>query len=374
MILAEAEKYADQNKRATCRARSWACLEDSCSAFYDLDDGNATSSQCLNNISVAAGICPIITECNNIIPGFRNGIADDLGVLRIRFCQNDVYKCLQEKCGPNYTAPECVGKRTSDILALCPQQLFPACRGQAQFDIIISSAILQIDYSMLTGCINYFSEHLGRVCGLDMTCLPDVAGISTVQTVAQATAMMTPPTGGGQPEYAVLADATVDEFFGQFEKDITVKQCARIGRNVFNEAKMIARIGAENRVFRALTIKLAELSRKEDTEAARKNCDKIKSSDSQVTSVVFEPSLRNCRVCRVEKVCQEGGETQAAAIAKGIAGGVSAGGGLGTMVTPGWGSVIGAGVGAIGGLAYGLSAGGTKEFCQELPVCEDYAL
>ena len=108
---------------------------------------------------------PIITECDEMIPGFQSVINDKLGFLQTKFCENDVDKCLQDKCGVDFTKPECVGKKPYEIAALCPQDMFPSCKTADQFDIIVQSAILQMDYQMLRGCVNYFGEQLGKVCG-----------------------------------------------------------------------------------------------------------------------------------------------------------------------------------------------------------------
>ena len=100
--------------------------------------------------------------------------------------------------------------------------------------------------------------------------------------------------------------------------------------------------------------------------------DKSSKNYSYIKSVSFEPSLRNCHVCRVQQVCEVGGETKMAAAMKGAAGGLSAGAAAGTMVTPGWGTAIGAIVGAVGGgLLTGLGSSGQQEFCQEIESCED---
>lgn len=369
VVLTEAAKYADTNRRATCRARTWACLEDSCGTGYST--GSSTSSQCLNNVNVAAGICPVINECNDIIPGFKSGITSELGYLRVRFCQNDFDKCLQEKCGANYTAPECVGKSTKEIVALCPQEMFPSCKDQDQFDVIVSAALLEMDYQSLQGCVNYFADALGRVCGMDMSCLPNDTRIESAKTLADAESLLAMSAETGKPIYAVNADAAVDVFFKQFEKDVTVKSCAKVGKNVFNQAKMLAYIGAENRAYRALSTKITELARNADIDAARNACNMMKTNDDSVISVNFEPDLRNCHICRKQTVCEEGGESKSAAGLKGAAGGLAAGASVGTMVTPGWGTAIGAVVGGVGGLFGGRSAGGIKEFCQDLTVCED---
>ncbi len=376
-ILVDAAKYADKYRRQTCLAQIQVCLEDGCST--------GTNSACLTDVNVAAGVCPIIDECNAIIPGLKSVVNDKLGYLRTQFCQNDVDACLRDKCGENFTAPECVGKKTSEIIAMCPQTMFPSCKNETQFDIIVSAAVLQMDYQMLQGCVNYFGEQLGKVCGTDMACLPTddvVAGLMEI-----------PDSEQGMADLRVTvrdnSKAAVNEFFKQFEKDITVSACVdakkpagrkNLGENVFNTAKLIAEIGAENRAMRELEAKIAELSRQQDIEEAEANCyatykvetpDKSSKNYSYVRSVAFEPSLRNCHVCRMQQVCEKGGESKGAAGLKGAAGGLSAGAAAGTMVMPGWGTAIGGVIGAVGGLFAGRSGAGEQEFCQEIESCED---
>ena len=376
-ILVDAAKYADKNQRLTCMARIQACLEDGCAT--------ETNSACLTDVNVAAGICPVIDECEAKIPGIKAAVNDKLGYLRTQFCQNDVDKCLQDKCGENFTAPECLGKKTSEIAAMCPQSMFPSCKNETQFDIILSATLMQMDYQMLQGCLNYFSEQLGRVCGTDMSCLP------TDTTVASLVSIPEDEQGLAQLRVTVRDNSknAVDEFFKQFEKDRTVAACAdskkptgraKLGDSVFNTAKLIAEVGAENRAMRELEDKIAEISRQQDLEKAEKNClttykvetpDKSTKNYSYIRSVSFEPQLRNCHVCRMQQVCEVGGESKGTAGLKGMAGGLSAGAAAGTMVTPGWGTAIGGAIGAIGGLFGGRSAGGKQEFCQEIESCED---
>ena len=386
-ILAEAAKYADKYRRQTCRAQTMLCLENGCSVSVDSD--SATASACLTNINVATGICPIIQECDELVPGFKNGIKDDLASLRLRFCQNDVDACLREKCGQNFTAPECLGKQPREIAELCPQGMFPSCKNEKQFDIIVSAIMLQMDYQLMQGCINYFSDLLGRSCGTDMACLPSDATVAAMTEIPETEEMI-----DFRATVRQNARDEVDKFFKQFENDRTVAQCAsaqmpagaraQVGENVFTSAKIIANIGAEQRAMRELDLKIAELSRQQDVEQAEKNCyeknpvekpDASKKEGDQnysyVRSVHFEPSLRNCRICKVQRVCEVGGESKAAAGLKAAAGGLAAGASAGTMVSPGWGTAIGGVIGAVGaGLGAGLSAG-EKEFCQELEVCED---
>lgn len=376
-ILVEAAKYADKNARATCLARIQACLEDGCST--------STNSACLTDVNVAAGICPIIDECNTMIPGIKSVVNDKLGYLRTQFCQNDVDKCLRDKCGENFTAPECIGKKTSEITAMCPQSMFPSCKNESQFNIILQAALLQMDYQMLQGCLNYFGEELGKVCGTDMACLPSDDTVQALTTI--------PDTEEGLAALRVTvrdnSKKAVDTFFKQFEKDMTVAACAdakkpagrnSLGTSVFNSAKLVAEIGAENRAMRELESKIAELSRKQDLAAAKKNCettykpetpDKSDKNYSYIRSVTFEPDLRNCHVCRMQQVCETGGESKGAAGLKGLAGGLSAGASMGTMVSPGWGTAIGGVVGGLGGFLAGHSSGGEKDFCQEIESCED---
>ena len=377
MILVEAAKYADRNARATCLARIQLCLEDSCST--------ETNSACLTDVKVAAGICPVITECEAMIPGIQAVVNDKLGYLRTQFCQNDIDACLRDRCGENFTAPECVGKSAREIAEMCPQDMFPSCKNETQFDIIVQAALLQMDYQMLQGCLNYFGEQLGAVCGTDMSCLPmDTLTASLVEIPEDQ-------EGLAELRETVRAntEAAVDEFFEQFEQDKTVAACQdsqkpagqkSLGDSVFNSAKMIAQIGAENRAMRQLEDKIAELSRQQDLEEAEQNCyntyqveepDKSSKNYSYIRSVSFEPSLRNCHVCRMQQVCETGGQSKGAAGVQGLAGGLAAGASAGTMVSPGWGTAIGAVVGGVGGFLAGRSAGGQEDFCQEIESCED---
>ncbi len=376
-ILADAAKYADQNRRKTCFARIQVCLEDGCST--------GTNPACLTDVNVAAGVCPVIDECEEMIPGIKASVNDKLGYLQTQFCQNDIDKCLRDKCGENFNGPECLGKKPTEIAALCPQGMYPSCKNASQFSIIVQAVLLQMDYQMLQGCVNYFGQELGKVCGTDMSCLPlddKIAGLDTVPETEQEMVQLRTMVRDN-------AQHAVDEFFVQFEKDQTVAACSdakkpsgrnKLGTNVFNSAKLVAQISAENRAMRELESKIAELSRNQDIETARKNCettyapetpDKSSKNYSYIRSASFEPSLRNCHVCRMQQVCETGGESKATAGLKGLAGGAAAGASAGTMVMPGWGTAIGGVVGAVGGLFAGRSAGGKEEFCQEIESCED---
>lgn len=382
-ILQEAEKYADKNRRATCLAKAQNCLEEGCST--------STNAECLTNVNVAAGICPIITECDEMIPGFQSVINDKLGYLRTRFCENDVDKCLQDKCGIDFTKAECVGKKPYEIAALCQQTMFPSCKNAEHFDVIVQSAILQMDYQMLAGCVNYFSEQLGKVCGTDMACLPIVTSVESLTKL--------PNTDKGLTDLRekVIADsdAAVEAFFAKFEQDKTVAACAdsqsggankkvkgkdSLGTNVFNAARLLAKMSAEQRNLRELDSKIAELTRKQGLEEAKKVClttykaespDKSKSNYTYIKSVSFEPDLRNCHVCHMQQVCEEGGESKASSALKSAAGGLAAGASAGTMINAGWGTAIGGVVGAVGAGAMGFMSGGKKDFCQEIESCED---
>jgi len=392
-ILVEAEKYADKYARQTCLARIQACLEDNCST--------ATNSACLTDIKVAEGICPVITECENLVPGTRASTKADLGYLRTQFCQNDVDKCLQDKCGQNFTAPECLGKKVSEIAELCPQSMFPSCRNETQFDIILSSVLMQMDYRLMQNCLNYFSEQLGRVCGTDMSCIPVSELLAVKNTSGQYVSMaewvdLKSPEGKKlQADVYDAAQKAVDNFFADFEKDLNVSACkdtygsSKIkikGRNslienVYTSAKSIAYQSAKNRADRELVSLMNRLKMEKDTDLNQRYClkkyqEESKPSDtdgsySYIRSVSYEPALSNCHICRMQRVCEVGGENKKTSGAKGAAGGVSAGAAVGTMVAPGWGTAIGAVVGGVGGLIVGRSIGDEKEFCQEIESCED---
>ena len=382
MILADAAVYSDKNMRLTCLAQIQSCLEEGCST--------STNSACLTNVNVAAGVCPIITECEAKIPGIRSAINDKLAELRTRFCQNDVDKCLQDKCGVNYSAPQCLGKNTSEIVALCPQDMFASCKNEQFYDTIVSSALLQMDYQMVQGCINYYGDTLGRVCGTDMNCLAKsdiVASLKNLPKNEQGLADL-------RANVRAESKAAVTEFFKRFDTDQTVTACRSavqpsgsgrksLNDSVFTVAKMIAEIGAENRYLSDLESRLAELSREQDVDAARNNCLTIykvekkptnvdeSASYSYIRSVSFEPSLRNCHVCRMQRVCEVGGESKWTSALKSASGGIVSGASMGTMVNAGWGTLIGAGVGGVGAGVLGAMSGGKENFCQEIESCED---
>ncbi len=382
MILADAAVYSDKHMRLTCLAQIQSCLEDGCST--------STNSACLTNVNVAAGVCPIITECEAKIPGIRSAINDKLGEMRTRFCQNDVDKCLQDKCGVNYTAPECVGKNTTDIIAMCPQDMFASCKNEPYYDTIVSAALLQMDYQMLQGCINYYSETLGRVCGADMNCLAKSDIVQSLQKLPKTEQGLTDLRSRVKAE----SKAAVANLFKQLDTEATIAACRSAqqptgsGRRSLKDsvsvtARMIAEISAENRYLADLESRVSELSREQDVEEARNNCLTIykvekKPTDveesagySYIRSVSFEPSLRNCHVCRMQRVCEIGGESEWTSALKGAAGGLTSGASMGTMINAGWGTAIGAGVGVLGMGALGYASGGKENFCQEIESCED---
>lgn len=385
-ILAEAEKYAEKNERATCLAKIQNCLEEGCST--------STETACLTDVKVAAGVCPIITECNEKIPGLQTVINDKLGYLQTKFCENDVDSCLKDKCGTDFTKPECVGKNANAIATdLCPQSMFPSCKNAAQFDVIVNSAMLHMDYQLLTGCINQFSEKLTAVCGTDMACLPVNKLLPTVDKWVDLN------TAEGKKllaEAETLSETAVEEFFKDFEKDLTLSACQDVygksstkikGRNSVNDsvnmtAKMVARLNAKARADRELASVMDDLRIKEEKnrnaqycmkkyKAEKKPNDADSKNYSYIRSASYEPDLRNCHVCRVQQVCETGGESGWTSALKSASGGLAAGASAGTMVSPGWGTVIGGAIGAVGAGVMGGLSGGKEEFCQELESCED---
>lgn len=381
-VLAEATKYAESKVGEICKAKVTNCLEEACST--------STDSMCLSNVDLAAEMCPVIKDCDAKIVGFADSIKDRLAEMRVKFCENDIDKCLQDKCGVDFTKPECVGKQPYEIAALCPQSMFVSCKSETHYDIIVQSAILQMDYKMLQGCVNYFGEKLAETCGTDMKCLPED------ETVASLKSLPTTEEGLVNLRTKVITgtDAAVDEFFKRFEQDKTVAACAdsqsipskkikgrnSLGDNVFLTAKMLAKMSAEQRNLRALDVRIAELMKEQSTEAARQTClsaykvekpNESKSNYSYIKSVSFEPDLRNCHVCRVQQVCETGGESKASSALKAAGGGLAAGASVGTMANAGWGTLIGSVVGTAGGALGGFFAGGKKKYCQEVESCED---
>ena len=156
--------------------------------------------------------------------------------------------------------------------------MFPSCKTAVQFDIIVQSAILQMDYQMLQGCVNYFGEQLGKVCGTDMACLPIVTSVESLSNIPEDDEEMDTFLSDLRKKVIKDSDASVEEFFTQFENDKTVAACSdsqsvsnkklkgknALGVSVFNTAKLLAKMSAENRNLRELDSRIAELSRKKD--------------------------------------------------------------------------------------------------------------
>lgn len=382
-VLKEAEKYADKYKRQTCLAQIQNCLEEGCST--------TTNTECLSDFNVAAGVCPIITECDAMIPGLQTVVNDKLGYLRTKFCENDIDKCLQDKCGVDFTKAECVGKSAFEISKLCPQTMFPSCKNAEHYNIIVQSVLLQMDYQMMQGCINYFDEQLSKVCGTDMACLPIVSSATSFVSAPKTEKERNELTA----RIVADSDASVEEFFKQFEQEKTVVACSdtqsipakkvkgkqSLGVSVFNTAKLLAKMSAENRNLREMDSRIAELARKEDIETARQTClttykpetpKDSKTNYSYIHTVSFESDLRNCHVCRIQQVCEEGGESKMATAAKYAGAGGSMVGSAGATINPIWGTLIGGVVGAVGVGALGYAtADGKQQYCQEIESCED---
>ena len=106
-VLKDAEIYSDRYFRQTCLAQIQVCLEDNCAT--------ATNSACLSDVNVAAGICPIIGECEEKIPGIQTVVNDKLGYLRTRFCQNDVDSCLREMVECDHKLQEIMNKTAFEL-------------------------------------------------------------------------------------------------------------------------------------------------------------------------------------------------------------------------------------------------------------------
>lgn len=349
-ILTEANKYADENKRLTCFAKIESCLETGCTP--------STNSACLNDVSVAKNVCPIISECEKIIPGIADAMESKLGYLRIRFCQQEAESCFKDKCGSEYTNPECVGKSGAELEKLCPQKSLVSCNGISNYASIRSAVFLKLDYQLLQGCVNYFSSKLSDSCGLDMSCITD-------NSVDKLTSI------DEKFDYEAKAKKLVDEFFRKFEKDSTIDSCeGKVGSYVFETAKFLAQNQVQQNLFNAYTKKIASLVKQAKVEDAQKACNKFK-NEYGVKTVNFDEYTRLCQITRVQADCKAGGQTMLSGILKGNVAGSVGGAGLGTSISPGWGTLIGAGVGGtVGAVAGGLTSK-QIDYCTEVPVKQE---
>ena len=382
VVLAQAAEYERTNKPLLCRSKIRACLEEGCST--------STNAMCLTDINVAAGICPIIDDCDALVPGLKEAYKDELASLRINFCQNDVTKCMQDKCGTDFTAPECVGKKVSELAKMCPQSMFSSCKGINQFDAITSAIALRVDYQLLNGCMNFVEEYLGNSgCGTEMNCIAEDPHITSLTEI---------PENEAEFKAVLIADAEAasDKFFDTMEKEsVTAANCVASRQptgkksysgTIFGEVRMMGRIAAVKRMERLYNAKVDEISRNQSVEQARARCDAIyaeavannspqdrseNQEGSWTTGYSFEPDLRNCQLTRWEKVCETGGESKAAGITKGVAGGAALGVGAGSALGP-WGALGGLVVGGAGGAIAGAKTSGEQTICHEVgPIYED---
>ena len=77
LVLAQAVEFERTNKPLMCRSRIRACLENGCST--------TTDDMCLTDINVAAGICPVINDCDALVPGLKDAYKDELGSAARKF-------------------------------------------------------------------------------------------------------------------------------------------------------------------------------------------------------------------------------------------------------------------------------------------------
>ena len=375
-VLDRATAINADNLLATCNAKTQNCLEERCSASTDV--------LCLNDIEVAAGICPIIGECDDAIGGkgtsaFKTLWKNKLASLRITFCQNDVAKCMQEKCGINYDAPQCTGQGANTIANLCPQKLFFSCNqvGTDVYTTLMNAVKLNLNYQQLENCVNYYADLMGRTCGMDMACL------ASSQTVMTYKRLQTGDEFADIEQQVVdEAEGAVEKFFKTMDKDATVKACNSVNGNsdaVAGATKFVAKERAKARYLAELEAQQLKLVRKASIKEAQKDCYSRFAVESRpsgegsyiyISSVSFEPSLRNCHVCRKQRVCATGGKSKESGALEGAIGGVGAGASTGAMAGP-WGAIILGAVGGIAGGVMGANATGEKTSCQEIESCED---
>ncbi len=414
VIFADAQKFATNYRRQNCISRMKMCLEDNCAV--------SSNASCLTNQDAAFEVCKIESVCDLdssetgddysiLTSAVKIAMGDVLTDLRHGFCESDLGACLRKACGEDFAAPECVGKGSYELATkVCPQNMFSTCDGLSGgiYEGYITAAANKMDYKSLTGCIDRVSQVLGEACGTDMSCLPtddlivgltEVPGDDFTYTVEGEAASLSgvrksKAKAGAKLKGQEAASAQVranarkatDAFFATLEKDPRIVMC--IGNHegddssILGAAKYAAQAKAEERAQRELELKIAELSRKLEVEDARKIClDTYKVEEakeygenetySRISSVSFEPSLRNCHVCRVQRVCETGGKSKGEAALEAAAGGLTGGAAMGTMVNAGWGTAIGGAIGAVGAGLVGMGAGGKETYCQEIESCED---
>jgi len=411
-IMKNAGKYVDKNQRNTCFARSRACLEENCSVSYNISN-LVGKAGCLTDIKVARGICPVITECITLLnkdgsgagSSFENVIKGELGELRIAVCKNDIAKCFEENCGADFTKEKCVGQRLSKIQSFCPKENYQSCADydQDKFETIISAALLGIDHQMYVGCVNRLSVRLGEICGLDMECLPAFTKIASAKSISELEKLNVSQSRNKPTPMRQFVQDEVDSFFKRLQKDkemIACKESPSAGNAIFETAKLLVTVQAEQRVEREFMGRVSELSLEMELDDAEEMCKKLGEDRKTALNAMNKPmqrrgefgkleatpeeeqsgswivgeafynrELRVCEIQRVQRVCARGGESKGTALAKGYAGGTVQGTSAGMMAPP-WGPLIGAVAGGAMGALSGMAAGGRETNCDMITVTE----
>jgi hypothetical protein len=369
-ILWQAAEFERTNKPLSCRSKTTACLEQGCS--------KSTNTMCLTDINIAAGICPVIDDCEAIVPGFKDAYKDELRALSMRFCENDLSACFAEKCGKNMSDPVCLNQ---DVSTLCRKANMPSCNGYSDNDFtsLMSFTIAKMKDAQSVMCINYIEETMGRSgCGTEMNCIAVDARITSLTDVPADEAAF-------KSSLIASTDAAVDKFFNDMmSESMRVAACSSATRGIstgtiFGEAKLLGKIAANQRMERAYQEKLDEISRTKSVEEARLRCDKIyadavaqnsthsRDEDKEgqwTTGHNFESNLRNCQLTQYQRVCEVSGESKGSLIGKNIAGG----GAMGLAAGAGFGP-IGAAIGGVLGIGGGAALGVIQGKEAEKPVC-----
>jgi hypothetical protein len=380
-IMWQAAEYEKYNKPLSCRSKALSCLEEGCAT--------STNTMCLTDINVAAGICPIIDDCENIpIPGFRDSIKDEMKSLAAKRCESDLATCFADRCGKNMTDPVCLG---ADVRSLCNQDSMVSCKSYSKKDFtsLVDFTLIKLKDAQSVMCLNYIDELMGKsACGLEMDCIAVDSAIQTLTSEPSNPKQF-------QEKFVENTEQAVDKFFDEMASEsVRVAACDKAASSktadIFGEAKLLGKIAAVKRMERAYQEKLNEISRTKDIAEAKKRCtdlyesrvaqnststrDELKEG-SWTTEYIWEPDLRNCRITRYERVCEESGISTSSLLGKNIAGGAATGLSAGMGFGP-WGAAIGTVVGGIGGGILGAAQGGeTEPYCHTVgPITEDINL
>ncbi|MBL0718192.1 MAG: hypothetical protein JJV93_02980 [Alphaproteobacteria bacterium] len=373
-------KYAkneDIRMRQSCLQNVDLCLEEHCQINQ--------RTACVNSLEMALNVCPVITQCEQIIgTDLIDVVEDKLSSLQANFCQEDIKDCLTDRCGEGWNNPACMSASVEEILEMCPSNKIATCRGnRSSTSIFLKSLAMNMSHSRLKSCEAMVNKKIYETCGENFQCIRPSVGVETItdefiknSSISEQTSMQ------ATEQYKEQLEKETKRIYDMVITDQELKTCSEQSnqgssfsrRDSFKDNTYLSAVYStiymrvEREAYYNYTKTLAKMSSILDVNQAEQKCIQMQGVGG-VISAVFDKNTRLCRTCRKDKLCETAGNAKKGAMIGATSGAVS-GATMGSAGGP-WGSAIGAGVGLIAGGLLGGKASKEKEFCTELRPCEE---